>query len=235
MKRRQFDEKSATDRFGDCHGLGASSATAGIVGFEAESGTFVPPTPSRSVYNVVSDATASGGVAIEPSAANFGMGADNASVVYEVDFPEAGVYYLYARITQNLNAGTSSVDFRTSISTFPTTPITNGNLVNIWGSFTGVTDVTGTTFAPATYSVFNLSTGSILANGLGSPTTYEVLSAGTQFFQFSNRNANVVIDGFVFSTDEFLTEEEFLAAVPEPASLALVMAGIGLIGARRRG
>lgn len=210
--------------------LATTSASAAVIGFEAESGTF---TTGGNVYNAVADPDASGGTAIAPSGADFGFGTNNADVLYELDFTEAGTYYLYARVRRTSGV-TTGIDLRTSTSELRSTPITNGNFIAIWGGLNGATDVEGNIFDGEDYAVFNLSTGPFITLGFNGSATFDIAAPGTVEFQVSNRNDNVFLDAFVFSTDANLSEAEFLAIVPEPASLALVVAGLGLAFVRRR-
>lgn len=212
--------------FGTSVALGAATASAASIGYEAEWGT---PAPVVShTYNVITDPAASGGEAIEPDGADFGFGTANATMTYVVEFPEAGNYNLFVRLRRATD-NTDTFDFRVSTSELRDTPITNGNFVALTGSFASVTN--------SAYSIVNaLQDVTPVSLGFNGQNFYPIAAAGAREFQISNRNDNVIIDAFVFSTESSLTEEQFLAAIiPEPASLALLgLGGLALL-VRRHG
>lgn len=207
---------------------------AATIAFEAESGVFGTASldgVGNQVFNTITDPTASGGEAVEPSAASFPTNTA-AFITYELEVETAGEYFLYARV-RRLTGTTTGVDLRTSSSLLNATPITNGNFLAIWGS--GVATPGDITGATDEFALFNLSTGTVTSLGFNGTSTFN-LTPGTINFQLSNRNDNVVIDALALSTNANLTEAEFLQAliIPEPTSLSLAGFGMGLMLLRRR-
>ena len=202
-----------------------SAHAATIVGFEAESGTYINGPGSFDGWRLETDANALGGQSIYARYQNFNAptlpaNAD-AVVSYTVSFDTAGTYDLYARMSMT-NNGSDTFYADTSFDGVQNSWDQSGNL----GTAGNPLDPVG-----SGYVWVNMAT-----NGIA---TFTVAATGTVQFNIAARERNLRFDSFAFGTTAdraTITDAQLSAAVvPEPSSTALLgLGGLALILRRRR-
>ncbi len=204
----------------------SSAHAATIVGFEAESGTYINGPGPFDGWRLETDANALGGQSIYARYQNFNAptlpaNAD-AVVSYTVSFDTTGTYDLYARMSMT-NNGSDTFYADTSFD----------GAQNSWDQSSNLGQSTGDPLNPAGsgYVWVNMSDENI--------ATFTVAAPGTVQFNIAARERDLRFDSFAFGTTAdraTITDAQLSAAVvPEPSSTALLgLGGLALILRRRR-
>ncbi|MEM1209022.1 MAG: PEP-CTERM sorting domain-containing protein [Planctomycetota bacterium] len=196
--------------------LSGTSASAATIGLEAELASEYIAGGSGVVWNIVNDADAFGGQAIQASAATFSQTDAPTANFNDIPFTEAGIYNLFVRL-KTTGGPEAQLRVSPSFGAGPNTLLAGG----------------GSIPATPTYSIIKV-TGLVTTFGTG--PEYTVTSGNlTPDFALGDRAGLQIIDAIAFSTQETLTEQEFEdSIIPEPASLALVGVGCMMLLSRRR-
>jgi hypothetical protein len=220
----------------------AASADAGIVQFEAESGTL------GDAWTITADAGALGGNVIKNTIAGTVTTAN-----YSVGFTEAGTYDLYVRFVVSPNGSTDSFFLAPDFGVAATVQENNlgfagatpNSILNAVQLVSG--DPAGSTWADVSVGdvIWVNFTTNFEENDGGSGNNFEigtfnVAAPGTLAYQIARREVGMAIDAlaFVLSSEASLVRvgaDGNLAVVPEPATFLLVgLAGLLPLGWRRR-
>lgn len=190
----------------------------GFIAFEANrpagAGATYANNTTRVYWASTNDATASGGTALYCTTTNFPplsgaqAGRPNSFVTYDLNFSQAGTYYVYLRWHADAAVITATGDnFQANSCFFP----------NALGIITAPGDAS---------QMFTVS-----ANGVGAPasttyqwtaaqgTIYTVAEAGAQTFSIGDREWGFYLDRIIFSTNGALTGGQ-LDALPNSGGLA---------------
>jgi hypothetical protein len=159
-------------------------------------------------------------------------------VSYSIIFPEAGLYYLYARF-QFDTGGVPPPDGSTTFPGALDDSFFVGRTLGQPAEFDVVNNTNnvyvnsgqrGTTPGGGLYPVIaNLVTFSNGAPALSNAPLYTVDAPGPQTFVIAGRENGLNLDAFVFSTNAELSAEQFTAAVPGTAYLIADANGDGQV------
>ena len=239
---RRFQLIAALVAVAAAFGWMAVSADAGIVQFEAESGTL------GDAWTITANAGALGGNVIQNTSAGTVTTAD-----YSVGFTEAGTYDLYVRFVVSPDGGTDSFFLGPDFGAAATVQENNlgfaggtpNSILNAVQLVSG--DPAGTTWADVSVGdvIWVNFTTNFEENDGGSTNNFEigtfnVAAPGTLAYQLARRELGMSIDALAFALSSEAASVRVgsdgnLAVVPEPATCVLLgMAGLLPLGRRRR-
>ena len=239
---RKFQLMAALVACAAAFGWMAVSADAGIVQFEAESGTL------GDAWTITADAGALGGNVIKNTSAGTVTTAD-----YSVGFTEAGTYDLYVRFVVSPNGSTDSFFLGPDFGVAATVQENNlgfaggtpNSILNAVQLVSG--DPAGTTWADVSVGdvIWVNFTTNFEENDGGSGNNFEigtfnVAAPGTLAYQLARRELGMSIDTLAFALSSEAASVRVgsdgnLTIVPEPATCVLLgIAGLLPLGWRRR-
>lgn len=199
-----------------------SAHAATIVGFEAESGTYINGPGAFEGWRLETDANALGGQSIYARYQNFNAptlpaNAD-AVVSYTISFDTAGTYDLYARMSMT-NNGSDTFYADTSFD----------GAQNSWDQSSNLGQSTGDPLNPAGsgYVWVNMSDENI--------ATFTVAAPGTVQFNIAARERELRFDAFAFGTSaDTFTDAQLSSAVTIPEPSTALLGALGLLTLLRR-